>query len=786
MVEKANFYAEVEKYPVVPGSDAFVVSSTFLKQIERSAEEGNTPTAVNNKGLIKQKKFKSDIKWKEDFDIFSSEVWDYIQLNYGGGPELKVKVLLDGTPELNPLTFSVVYKKVTRSFTLSRMIETSEFIQKAMTSFNIPRNYDLTIKDFSSKNILKMEKYIGDTLQKSAKIVLETAGPPKPIGSNQTNAVVSNSNDNQNQTNQANLNDLNTSVQQPTIIQPTQKKGKKQHIGKNAKKAAKQARIQQQNQQYAKTMQQQKQDPKNAKPCGLRNIGNTCYMNSALQSLLSLPRFVDNMETIINESEKPILTSTFANFVSNIKSGNADPGPVKRCMGKFFPMFSSHGQQDSQEFYSFLIDRMHDESKKNGCLLERLFFGKFKTITKCADCGHETEVIEPFTTVSLPIASSRKLYLIPYDTAIPMKKVGAIQGIQDYVIFSRSKKGLIHVEDFDPFAIDHLVFEKPKEEGHHFLVKLIDKDDGKNISFPVLVTIPTKFIDDCESHPEIYDEERKTKEIKDIIWSKIKNLWLTQKQIDAYETMMIETDINQILLLNEYDKIVVRLTSKGMNDLRSKATEGDLSLDDLIAGFFSTSQLDERNQWKCEKCQNSTCALRKSYFEHLPDIIVFQIKRFIGVGRKSKRDSTPIDIPLSLSLSSLENKEQQEIYELRSISNHAGSLSFGHYTAIGKRNDQWYSFNDSSVSITSPPTGKSSAAYLLFYSKPIPVEIPPKEGEEENKEKGEQTKEKEENEQENQEDEKQPESNKKDENSNKADQKDDQHSDKENKLETEN
>ena len=730
MVEKANFYAEVEKFPVIPGSDAFIVSSTFLKQIDRSEEDGNTPSQVNNKGLIRQKKFKTDIKWKQDFDIFSPEVWDYIQLHYGGGPEICVKVLPDGSPELYPLVFSVQYKKQVKSFTFSRMIETSEFLKKAMSSFSIPSNYDIVIQDQKTQSTLEMKKYLGETLNNATKIMLTTAGPPKPIGSNHDTTDNNNTNtktdDQQNQANPSDINDITAVKQQPTIIQPTQKKGKKPHIGKNAKRAAKQARIQQQNQQYAKAMQQQQTDPKNAKPCGLRNIGNTCYMNSALQSLLSLQLFVDNMQTILSESEKPVLTSTFANFVSGVKNGSADPGPVKRCMGKVCPLFSSYGQQDSQEFYSFLIDKMHDESKKNDSYIEHLFFGKFKTLTKCAECGHETDVVEAFTTVSLPIASARKIYLIPYDTTIQMKKVGTIQKSKEYVIFSRSKKGLVHVDDFDPFAIDHLVFEKPNEEGHHLLIKLIDKDDGKNISFPILVTIPSKTIE----HFDSFDEEQKDKEIKDIIWQKAKNLWLSQKRNDAFETMIIENDINNICDMKEYEKIVVRITGKGMNDLRSRAVEGDLSLDDLIAGFFGTTQLDERNQWKCEKCQNSTCALRKCYFEHLPDIVVFQLKRFLGTGRKSRRDNTPIDIPLTLSLQSLENKDKEELYELRSISNHAGTLSFGHYTAIGKRNEQWYSFNDSSVCVTSPPVGKSTAAYLLFYSKPVPVEKPK---EEENK-----------------------------------------------------
>ncbi len=58
------------------------------------------------------------------------------------------------------------------------------------------------------------------------------------------------------------------------------------------------------------------------------------------------------------------------------------------------------------------------------------------------------------------------------------------------------------------------------------------------------------------------------------------------------------------------------------------------------------------------------------------------------------------------------------MYDLFAVTNHFGSLNGGHYTAFGKNiNDQWYNFNDSSVSSANKSNIVSEAAYLLFYRR---------------------------------------------------------------------
>ena len=60
------------------------------------------------------------------------------------------------------------------------------------------------------------------------------------------------------------------------------------------------------------------------------------------------------------------------------------------------------------------------------------------------------------------------------------------------------------------------------------------------------------------------------------------------------------------------------------------------------------------------------------------------------------------------------------MYDLYAVSNHYGSLSFGHYTAYCKNPEtgRWYDFNDSSVSaLTSDQDAISNSAYVLYYMR---------------------------------------------------------------------
>ncbi|KTF82611.1 hypothetical protein cypCar_00016797 [Cyprinus carpio] len=107
--------------------------------------------------------------------------------------------------------------------------------------------------------------------------------------------------------------------------------------------------------------------------CGLSNLGNTCFMNSALQCLSNTPPLTeyfleDRYEAEINR-ENPLgmrgeIAEAYADLVKQMwlsRSSYVAPRTFKTQVGRFAPQFSGYQQQDSQELLAFLLDGLHED-----------------------------------------------------------------------------------------------------------------------------------------------------------------------------------------------------------------------------------------------------------------------------------------------------------------------------------------------------------------------------------------------------------------------------------------
>jgi ubiquitin C-terminal hydrolase len=95
---------------------------------------------------------------------------------------------------------------------------------------------------------------------------------------------------------------------------------------------------------------------------GLRNMGNTCYLNASLQMLFSVGSFVSSLSTWSGNLTRSIVTvaNTLA-VPSTPYSRSPDAKPVKAAIDRVTDKFEGYLQRDAHEFLSDLIDQVHVE-----------------------------------------------------------------------------------------------------------------------------------------------------------------------------------------------------------------------------------------------------------------------------------------------------------------------------------------------------------------------------------------------------------------------------------------
>eukprot|EP00916_Digyalum_oweni_P024853 GHVL01041062.1.p1 GENE.GHVL01041062.1~~GHVL01041062.1.p1 ORF type:complete len:571 (-),score=89.87 GHVL01041062.1:155-1867(-) len=147
-----------------------------------------------------------------------------------------------------------------------------------------------------------------------------------------------------------------------------------------------------------------------------------------------------------------------------------------------------------------------------------------------------------------------------------------------------------------------------------------------------------------------------------------------------------------------------------------------VELTDCIGRFCQLEILQEKYQ--CDKCKSPQEASKFIKFSQNPEVFCFHLKRFRydngWFGAKNK-GQVNFKADKYLDLSPFSEEEDDCLYGLVGLIQHTGSMGSGHYIAYCRVNKnaghEWWLFDDDSIKRVSSQDVQKAEPYLLFYQK---------------------------------------------------------------------
>ncbi|KAJ0971167.1 hypothetical protein J5N97_019126 [Dioscorea zingiberensis] len=405
----------------------------------------------------------------EDYDLVPLEVWKKLVEWYRGGPEIPRKLLSEGfysknfSVEVYPLCLCLIDARDNseRTIRISRKASVGELYKMVCTLFELDQA-KVIIWDYFKKNkssmLTKMDQSLDEaTLHMDQEILLEVQLDglwPSNFGMDSTG-------------NEMALVPIEPSRSSMSIAGgPTISNGHSTRLGSYFLPGNNFSSSQRDSDDVDDILcNETKVDGRGL--TGLHNLGNTCFMNSAIQCLVHtsplLEFFLQDYSEEINK-KNPLgmqgeLAIAFGELLRALwSSGRTSVAPraFKGKLARFAPQFSGYNQHDSQELLAFLLDGLHEDLNRvrnkpyieakdangrpdeefadecweyhrarNDSVIVDICQGQYKSTLVCPVCRKVSVTFDPFMYLSLPMPSAimRKMTVTVFSgdgSALPM------------------------------------------------------------------------------------------------------------------------------------------------------------------------------------------------------------------------------------------------------------------------------------------------------------------------------------------------------------------------------
>lgn len=502
------------------------------------------------------------------------------------------------------------------------------------------------------------------------------------------------------------------------------------------------------------------------RPCGLvglQNIGNTCYMNAALQALSNtepLTKFFLECSYIVHllsDGKKPGLSRTYQTlmrdiWIKKVNQGYVTPSGILYGIRNVHTMFRGYQQHDTQEFLRNFMDQLHEELKQLAPpelpSTSILSSSTWKTSSASTGSASSPEA----DTFSLAMEEPSHALLV--ENHAPFVESNHAQFKEPSAVPFVSSSGYDssegEYETCDSGVSERSSLSDDMERPPCNAKRRLSRCGSPNrrqrqrVQNSVVIDSQPTSSNSTSKQPSNKKQPKFRSIISDIFDGKLLSSvqCLTCDRISS----RVETFQDLSLPIPSRDHLVVlhgRTTVQSTNVgatcsealmpvqdgwvswilswLKSWFYGPTVTLHDCLAAFFSTDELKGDNMYSCEKCNKLRNGIKFSKVLQLPEVLCIHLKRFRHELMFSSKISSIVSFPLKgLEMRPYLHTEcvsKISSYELFSVICHHGTAGGGHYTCFALNSGQWYEFDDQYVTKVSSDKVQSCEAYVLFYQK---------------------------------------------------------------------
>ncbi|CAO2600464.1 Ubiquitin carboxyl-terminal hydrolase 33, partial [Lemmus lemmus] len=482
---------------------------------------------------------------------------------------------------------------------------------------------------------------------------------------------------------------------------------------------------------------------------GLKNIGNTCYMNAALQALSNCPpltQFFLDCGGLARTDKKPAICKSYLKLMTELwhksRPGSVVPANLFQGIKTVNPTFRGYSQQDAQEFLRCLMDVLHEELKEQVMETE----DEPQTLTSeeaveeeksqsdvdfqsCESCSSSEKAENENGSKGFSEDSNETTMLIQDADDLEMAKDWQKEKTCNKINKAESEVELDKDRDTvcDPVDLNSQETVKVQIHGRasEYITDVHLNDLSTSQSLPSNESINPRLSASppksgnlwpglTPPHKKAPKRKKQHKKYRSVISDIFDGTIISSVQCLTCDRVSVTLETFQDLSLpipgkedlaklhSSSHPTIVKAGSCGeayapqgwiaffMEYVKSWFWGPVVTLQDCLAAFFARDELKGDNMYSCEKCKKLRNGVKFCKVQKFPEILCIHLKRFRHELMFSTKISTHVSFPLEgLDLQPFLAKDspaQIVTYDLLSVICHHGTASSGHYIAYCRNN----------------------------------------------------------------------------------------------------